>query len=122
MRIINRILLGFGILLFIGALLVFRPVPIVKEEKALTKLGTVERIYEGGVKDVVFRLEGDPTRYYINRGLENDLNLETLRADLLGKNVTIKYPKYWTPLDPKNCIRHLSKLEFEGRVIFNELK
>lgn len=103
-------------------LLFFRPVPIVKESKALVKSGVVSSIYEAGVKDVVFRLEGIEQRYYINRGLENGLVLDSLRDKLLGQEVTIKFPKYWTPLDWDNEVRHLSKLEYGEEVIFNELK
>ena len=100
---------------------IFRPVPIVKESEALTKKGIITYVFEAGIKDVVFRIADTETTYYINRGLENGLNLKELKEKLMGKEVTIKYPKYWTPLDWDNKIRHLSKLEFEGEVIFNEL-
>ena len=33
-----------------------------------------------------------------------------------------KYPKYWTPLDWNNSVRHISKVEFDEEIIFNELK
>ena len=97
-----------------------RPVPITSEDKCLVVEGTVKHIYEGGIHDVVFVLEEKGTRYYINRGLEQGLTLDKLRDDLVGENVTIKYPKYWTPLDPKESIRHLSKLEWGQEVIFDE--
>jgi hypothetical protein len=105
-----------------AGLLILRPVPIVKEENALKVKGIVKGIHEGGENDVVFYLENHDTRYYINRGLENGLNLASLKNKLMGKEVTIKYPKYWTPLDWDNEIRHLSKLEYKGEVLFNELK
>ena len=56
------------------------------------------------------------------RGLEAGLVLDDLKAKLIGHEVVIKYPKYWTPLDWNNSIRHLSKLEFKDEVIFDELK
>ena len=112
----------FLFIFFSVPLLILRPVPIVAESEALTMKGVVTYIYEGGIKDVVFRIKDTETIYYINRGLENGLDLAELKEKLIGKEVTIKYPKYWTPLDWDNNIKHLSKLEFEGEVIFNELK
>ena len=112
----------FLFIFFSVPLLILRPVPIVAESEALTIKGVVTYIYEGGIKDVVFRIKETETIYYINRGLENGLDLAELKEKLIGKEVTIKYPKYWTPLDWDNNIKHLSKLEFEGEVIFNELK
>jgi len=84
--------------------------------------GTVPQIYEAGIKDVVFILKGNDTHYYINRGLENGLVLNELKDKLIGQKIKIWYPKYWTPLDPKNAIRHLSKLALGQEVIFNELR
>ncbi|NRB64696.1 MAG: hypothetical protein HRU40_16990, partial [Saprospiraceae bacterium] len=45
-----------------------------------------------------------------------------LRKKLIGNAIIVKYPKYWTPLDWNNSIRHISKVEFKDEVIFNELK
>lgn len=112
----------FGSLFFLLFLLIFTPVPIVSEEDALVVEGVVKSIYEGGENDVVFVLENHDTRYYINRGLENGLVLDQLKERLTGKMVTIKYPRYWTPLDWNNEVKHLSKLQLADEVIFNELK
>lgn len=112
----------FLLILVAIPLLILRPVPIVEESKALTITGRVTNIYEAGIKDVVFRIKDSPTRYYINRGLENGLDLQDLKERLTGEEVTIKYPKYWTPLDWNNEVKHLSKLEYKAEVIFNELK
>ena len=119
---IKKIFVGIGILFFLIAVLIFRPVPIVTEDKAITETGIVKYIYEGGIKDVVFKLEDNDRRFYINRGLENGLTLEGLREKLIGKEVVLKYPKYWTPLDWNDRVKHLSKVEFGEDVIFNELK
>ena len=119
---IEKILLGSAIGISLIAILIFRPVPIVTEDKAIAETGIVTHIYEGGVKDAVFRIKDNKRRFYINRGLENGLNLKELKEKLLGQVVTLKYPKYWTPLDWDDEIKHLSKLEVEGEVLFNELK
>ena len=107
-------------LLFIAGILIFRPVPIISEDKAVVVEGVVSEIHERGVKDIVFKLKGDNTTYYINRGLEHGLTIEELKEKLIGNHVILKYPKYWTPLDWNNKIRHISKVEFNNDVLFNE--
>ncbi len=109
-------------LLLIAFFLIFRPVPIVTESEAIVEKGIVSDIYEGGVKDIAFRLENNQRVYYINRGLEQGLNLKELKKKLIGNEVVFKYPKHWTPLDWNNKIKHISKIEINGEVIFNELK
>ena len=74
-----------------------------------------------GSKDVVFKLQGLDKEFYINRGLERGLDLKKLRADLTNKEIVIKYPKYWTPLNPANSVRHISKIESDGTTVFTEI-
>jgi hypothetical protein len=120
MRTRNWIILTGLVFLGLG-ILVFRPVPIPDEKDCLILKGTVTDIYEAGTRDVVFKLKGLEKEFYINRGLEKGLDLKKLRADLTNKEIVIKYPKYWTPLDPTNSIRHVSKIESEGRTVFTEI-
>lgn len=108
--------------IFIGlGILAFRPVPIPNEKDCLVLKGTVSEVYEAGTKDVIFKLDGFDKEFYVNRGLEKGMDLKKLRADLVNKEIVIKYPKYWTPLNPTNSIRHVSKIEFDGRTIFTEI-
>ena len=111
--------LGF---LFVIAVLALRPVPILPEEKCKVVSGTLTRVFEGGEKDLVFILEGDKTRYYVNRGLETGLDMEYIRQRFVGKEITLKYPPHWTLLDPFGTIYHVSKVEGEGEVLFDETK
>ena len=122
MHMFKKLGIGLAVFFLVAAALILRPVPIVSEDEALVEVGKVVSIYEGGVKDVVFRLENNSRTFYINRGLENGLHLDQLQSELIGKELTFKYPDYWTPLDWNNNIKHLSKVEYEGVVIFNELK
>ena len=108
--------------LFFGlTILIVQPDLTPKEEDCLIAKGIVTEIYEGGINDVVFKLKGQDKIYYINRGLEAGFNLKQLRADLSGKEAVIKYPKYWTPLDPFNSSKHISKIESEGRTVYSEV-
>jgi hypothetical protein len=114
-------LILIGVLSLSLGILTFRPVPIPAEKDCLSLKGTVTEIYQSGVKDVVFKLQGLEKEFYINRGLERGLDLKILKAKLTNKDIIIKYPNYWTPLNPGNSVRHISKIECEGRVIFTEL-
>jgi hypothetical protein len=107
--------------LFGLATLIFRPVTNPKEKDCSTLKGTVKEIYESGVKDVAFKLQGHDEEFYINRGLERGLDLKKLKAELINKDILIKYPKQWTPLDPFSSLRHVSKIELDGQTIFSEL-
>ena len=108
-----------GVVVFLLGILILRPVPIPDEKDCLIVRGTVIEITEVGVKDVVFRLAGQDRTFYVNRGLERGLELEKLRAELMDKEITIKYSKYWTPLG--NSSKHISKIEFSERTIFTEI-
>ncbi|WP_296310986.1 hypothetical protein [Winogradskyella sp. UBA3174] len=118
----KKIIIIFAILSLVLAALILRPVPIVTESKALVVNGIVSDIYEGGAKDIAFKLKYDNRIYYINRGLERGLEIGDLKQNLVGKEVILKYPKHWTPLDWNDKIKHISKVESSGQVFFNELK
>jgi hypothetical protein len=109
-----------GIFLTMGAG-IFRPVPKVPENDLLVTEGTVSNIFEAGVRDIVFELEGTDRSYYINRGIDQGIDIKSLKSKLIGKDVIIKYPEYWTILDPKEKTRHITKLEAAGEVIFTEI-
>lgn len=118
----KKILISAGLFTLFLVLIALSVVPVVPEEKAKTVNGKVIRIFEGGEKDIVFVLEGNSTSFYINRGLESGLDLMTLQSTLLGEEVSMKYPKHWTPLDWNNSTKHLAKLEYQGEVLYNEFK
>ena len=100
-----------------------RPVPVPEDEKeCLSVTGIVSNIFEGGVKDVVITLKDNPKTYYINRGLESGLDLADLRKALEGKEVTIKYPDYWSLLDPGKKLLQISKIEHDGETVYSEIE
>jgi hypothetical protein len=121
-KIAKIILITFSLTILIIAVLIFRPVPIVSENKAISENGIVTEIYTNKGNDIVFILENTNRRFYINRGLENGLELNNLKQKLVGNPIIVKYPKYWTPLDWNNSVRHISKVEYNGEILFNELK
>ena len=121
-KIAKIILITFSLSILIISVLIFRPVPIVTENKTISENGIVTEIYSNKGNDIIFVLENTNRRFYINRGLENGLELNILKEKLIGNPIVVKYPKYWTPLDWNNSIRHLSKVEFNNEIVFNELR
>ena len=121
-KIAKIILISFSLIILIIAVLIFRPVPIVSEDKTISESGIITEIYSNKGNDVIFVMENTQRRFYINRGLENGLELNNLKEKLIGNQIVVKYPKYWTPLDWNNSVRHISKVEFNDEIVFNELK
>ena len=111
-----------GVLCFALVVMLFRPVPILPENKLMVVKGKVIQIYEGGVNDINFKLKGRKEIFYINRGLERGLRLLELRAQLMNKNITIIYPDHWSLLNFNKGIIHIIKIEHEGRTFFTEVK
>lgn len=118
----KKIFIILSIAFVIVCVLIFRPVPIIYEEDAIEKIGIVEKIKHTEGDDYVFKLKNNPTKYYINRGTEQGLDYKTFESQVLNKKIVIKYPKYWTPLDWNNSIRHISKVELQGETLFNEFR
>ena len=115
------VLFGLAVLLFL-ATKACSPVPRPKEKDCLIDQGIVAGIQLGGKNDIMFSLENNRRRYYINRALEKGLSLDQFAAELKGKEIVVKYPRYWTPLDPLNRTRHVSKLEVQDSTYFSEIK
>lgn len=109
--------------ILLGVILLFTlsPVPIVSENQCKTVEGIVEDVFITQSQDIVFILEGSKKKYYINRGTEAGVQREEALA-AAGKNVVIKYPEYFTLLDPNEKMRHLSRIDVEGKMLFNECK
>lgn len=114
------LLLSTGILLT-SAIIIFRPIPILPEERLSVISGTVEDIFEEGEFDIVLTMKEDQNSYYINRGIEQGLSINDLKSKLIDKEVIIKYPNFWSPLQNSH-IRHLSKLIYENQIIYTELE
>jgi len=77
----------------------------------------VAKINEGGVKDIVFYNEASEY-YYINRGLEQGLNLDSLKTKVLNKTVTLHLAKVLGGVSSK----HISQLALDNEIIYTEFK
>ena len=110
-----------GLIFIATVTLSLRPVTVAAEQDCQSLTGTVTEIYEGGIRDVVFKLQGKKQTYYINRGLARGLVLNDLQNRLIGREIVIKYPEHWTLLDPNRTVVHVSKIEHGSQILFSEL-
>jgi len=109
----SLVVIGLGFIAFV-VFLAAHNIRVPGAEGTVVQTIRVDTIYEGGVKDIVFA-QNDGRFYYINRGLEQGFTLEGLRTELLNKTVTLHVPNVLA--GPSN---HISKLELDGKEIFNE--
>ena len=71
-------------------------------------------IFEGSSYDIIFKDRGND-QYYINRGMENGLDLEDLRNRVLNKKVTLHLPKFWI-----GTSEHIAQLKLNEDVLYTE--
>ncbi len=86
-----------------------------KPKDCVVKTVTITQITEGGVNDIVFHDDGTDF-YYINRGLEQGLNLDTLNAKVLNKTVTLHLAKVMGGITSE----HISQLALDDDIIYTE--
>ena len=121
----KKIILGFislaGILVFaflFYMIVIVKASPInSKKENSVEVTGIVDELYEGGVKDLVFKLKGSETIYYINRALENGFNLNEAKKEFLEKEVTLLYAKH---VSRPNGGGHMMQLQFQDSIYYTE--
>ncbi|MES2748357.1 MAG: hypothetical protein V4648_08250 [Bacteroidota bacterium] len=117
MKKIHYVLLIIIIAFFILALMPINPA----KENSVAVSGIVKNIREGGVKDVVFKLENDKAFYYINRGFENGFELNKAKSDFEGKKITLFYAKSWSPLTRFGTTsKHITHLTVNDSVVYSE--
>jgi len=110
--------LYISIIIFISyslvSCIIHNPLP----EECYVQTETITSITEGSTFDIVFKdLNGD--RYYINRGIELGLNLDSLNAKVLNKTVTLHLPKLLGGLVTSE---HIAQLKVGEDIIFTEFK
>jgi len=116
------ILWSFGVLATLAFLFILYLIFIVKigpinsrKDNSIEVIGIVDDLYEGGVKDLVFKLKNDSKIYYINRALENGFDLEDTKSDLIGKEIIIWYAKSWS-----NRSYHMTQFKHQDSIYYSE--
>jgi len=77
--------------------------------------GIVLKIEERATKDIVFTIKGNPYTYYINRGLEQGLDLKVLESRLVGQEITLWHAGTWLSKGG-----HIAQLVHEDDILFTE--
>ncbi len=85
------------------------------KENSEIKAITVTKVYEGGVKDIVFA-EADGSFYYINRGLERGYTLDGFREKVINKNVTLHLGSTVTG----SLTNHITQIAIGDEILFTE--
>ena len=75
------------------------------------------KITEGSSYDIVFHINGSDF-YYINRGLERGLNLDSLKTKVLNKTVTLHLAKVMGGITSE----HISQMALGDDIIFTEFE
>jgi hypothetical protein len=101
--------------------LVIRKVPAPLKANCTKVQGVVEIVHSPCCSDIVIQLEDNDKQYYINRGLDDGLDINQMRNDLLGKEIVLQKINHWTPLDPERYTIPLAELKVNDEVYFSRM-
>lgn len=87
-----------------------------KPEDCVITTIKVTKITKGASQDIVFH-DDSTDFYYINRGLERGLNLDTLNAKVLNKTLTLHLPRLLL-----GTSEHIAQIALGNDIIFTEFK
>lgn len=109
-------------LFFLLVVFIFQPVSAPTASNTVEVKGIVASVYEGGPKDITFRLKDDDSMYYINRGLQyTDLTIKELREQIKNQEVTFTYIKHWSLLNPNGKVRPIAAVKKGEEEIYSRL-
>jgi len=119
----RRIIVALSVLSFVGiVLMALRPVPVPNRSNTKHIEAEVAEIYQGeGENDIVVKLIGQDGSFYINRGLEKNLEIKDLQSELLGEQIELVYISHWTPLT-KDMPRHIAEISKKGEIFYSEFE
>lgn len=110
--IMKKFITLFTLLVICTSCIITNPKP----EECVVENVKITRITEGPSNDIVFHDDGTDF-YYINRGLERGLNLDSLNTKVLNKRVTLHLPKLFGGVVTSE---HIAQLAIEDEIIFTE--
>ncbi|WP_191858676.1 hypothetical protein [Hanstruepera ponticola] len=99
---------------FFGLVAITSLIKDPKPEKCVVETKTIVGISGIASNDIVFKDSGGDN-YYINRGLERGLNLDSLNAKVLNKTVTLHLAKLWL-----GTSEHIAQLAVGDDIIYTE--
>jgi len=103
--------------------LAFTPVPQAAPDNCYDVTGVVEKVYVPCCGDVAIAIKGDDHLHYINRGLDQGIDVTQWEQLLPGKVVTLKViRRHWTPLDPTFHQRSIAAVSLDNQTIYNHIQ
>ena len=117
MKKFNKFIVPFFALTFfaiVSSCIIHNPKP----ENCEIVNANITKISEGSTNDIVF-IDSRGDRYYINRGLEQGLNLQDLNASVLNKTVTLHLAKVIGGIATSE---HIAQLAVDSNIIFTEFE
>ena len=113
------VLRGLAIIIIVFLVMALRPIN-TSEDNRKTVNGVVEQVWDISAGDIIFKLQGDPAEYYINRGKQQGMSTSEIKELVLNRSVEIEFADHWTPLDPRGHHRHITALLAGDQRIYNE--
>ena len=107
-------IIGLFVIILFHSCLISNPKP---EECSVGEV-TIVKITEGSSYDIVFH-SSDGDRFYINRGLQQGLNLDSLNAEVLNKTVTLHLARM---LQGTITSEHIAQLAIGDKIIYTEFE
>lgn len=112
----------FTVLIIALLFLVFRPIPVSRDNSIVINT-IVDKVNKGSEDNIIFKLNNTSGIFYINHGLQKGLNLDTLKAELVNREVSVLYLKsnFFSGFSPVKGTRYITELKLGDKVIYSEL-
>lgn len=119
METLKRAITALSVIFIIVALfvIIFCIVPPAKPENLIKVNGIIEGIYLQAENDIRIKIKNNISRYYINRGTEKGLNIDSLKLKYQNKEADIFVVRMRFGLIPA---RHIARVVVAGKSIFVE--
>ncbi|MEQ8471408.1 MAG: hypothetical protein RIC35_09485 [Marinoscillum sp.] len=114
---------ALGVTLLFIVLLSVQTVPKPTLENSVKIEGQLLNILaDQQTKDLVFEIAGHTGTYYINRGLELEINVDELKEEILNEDVSVYYVKTSNLIANATNTQHISRIALRNKVLYDEIE
>lgn len=115
-------ILIFAAFVISAVVMVFRPIPVTRDNSIVLHT-LVDNVRKGAEDNVILKLEKGEGVFYINHGLRQGLNLDSLKRQLINKQATILYlkPSFVSGFSPVANRKYVTEVRLGDRVVYSEL-